>query len=230
MKLLCLSAFALAVLSACGGGGSDALITTSATFNADAAFATLLSAPNSFSNLTARDSAGNSYALSFSFTPAPDFIFNGAALKQSVQNSSLSKNGAAVPGERFSTQYLYSLNATKLLTIIRAGRNAGFSPIIYSPTVYTSISSLPTAGIAGSSGTLATGISYSAQLDQTGTTGSAIAGNAPLVWSIEADTATTAFACLSTPVEKDCLKINSAGVISGARATIQVGTEALTFQ
>jgi hypothetical protein len=230
MKWIYLSACTLAVLSACGGGGGDPVPAAASTFNADAAFTTLLTTATSFSGLTAKDSAGNTYTLNFSFTPAADFVFNNAALKQSVQNSSLSKNGAAVPGERFSTQYLYSLNATKLLTIIRAGRNAGFSPIIYSPTVYTSISSLPTAGIAGSSGTLATGISYSAQLDQTGTTGSAIAGNAPLVWSIEADTATTAFACLSTPIEKDCLKINSAGVISGARATIQVGTEALTFQ
>jgi len=248
MKLISLCACALAVMYGCGGGGSNVSNSTSpatTTFNADAAFATLFSTPTSFNGLTGRDSAGNNYALNLSFTPAPDFTFNGKAYRQSVQNVFLFKNGIAVKtevtGEHFSTQFLYALNPTSLVAIIRAGRGcpiggvggnsvACTNPITYSATVYSTTSTLPIAGTVGSSGTLATGISYSSVLSAASNTGATITGSAPLAWSIEADTATTAFACIATPAEKDCLKINSAGVISGAKATIQIGTESLTFQ
>jgi hypothetical protein len=83
----------------------------------------------------------------------------------------------------------------------------------------------------GDSATLATGTFYSAfTRDNTSTSGLPVAGNFPFTWSIEADTPATAFVCLTDRSEKQCFKVNTAGAILGARISLSVAGQQLTFQ
>lgn len=232
MRLLTLTMTAALCVAGCGGGGGGEAGAPTATVsvNMDRAFTTFLSTPVNFPGLSTRDTQGNNYVLGFNLTPTTDYTLNGTVYKQTVQNTTLTVNGSVPAGERFPSQYLYLQNPTRLSAHIVASRNAGFAPIIYAVTLLNNSVGLPTAGVVGTSGTYATSISYPAKLDRTTTSGTLPSGNATVTWSIEPDTATTAFACLALPIEKDCLKINAAGDIVGARITVNVGTQTLTFQ
>lgn len=218
-------------LGACGGGGGDSPATAvSPTFNVDRAFTTFLTTPVNFPGLVAKDVQGNNYVLGFSLTPAADYTLNGTTYKQTVQNTTLTVNGVVPAGERFSNQYLYLQSPTRLAAQVVASRNAGFSPIIYAITLLSGSVGLPTAGTVGTSGVYATAISYPPKIDRTTTTGSTPSGNANITWTIEADTASTVFACLTLPIEKDCIKTNSAGDILGARISLSLSGQTLVFQ
>ena len=223
-------------LTACGGGGGGSTQAAPATpvavstFNVEAAFATLFSTPVSFPSLSATDSAGNAYIMSLSYTPSADYVFNGKTYKQSVQNTVIKKNGAVVSGENLGTQYLFSANPTTIGAILVASRGTGFDPITYTPLVLSVSAPLPTASTVGATGTYASVVSYARQLDRTSTSKSSPTGNSSVSWSVESDTQSTAFACMTTALEKDCLKINSAGNIQGGKITVSIGGQTLTFQ
>lgn len=217
-------------LVACGGGSSGGDDPASVvTFNADAAFATLLSTPVNFPSLLAKDSAGNQYAMNVSFTPTADFTFNGAAYKQSIQNVVITKNGSKVSGENLHTQYLYTIGPTKIAAILPAVR-ASFAPVTYIPNVLSLNTPLPTAGVVGSTGTYANVVSYARQLSNTSTAGAEITGNSQATWSIEGNRSTTAYACIATAIEKDCLKVNANGAIQAAKILLSIDGQLLTFQ
>lgn len=231
MKFITLPLIAALGMVGCGGGGSSGGEAQPAvTFNADAAFTTLLTTPVSFTGLSARDAQGNNYALDFSMTPAVNASLNGTSYKRTIQNIALRVNGVVPAGELFPTQFLFTQNPTKLSAVIAETRNSGFSPIICSVSLLTSTGSLPSAGSVGSSGPYATAVAYPFTSDCSSTAGAVPTGNQAIAWSIETDTATTAFACLNLPSEKDCLKINAAGSILGARITVLAAGQTLVFQ
>lgn len=225
MKRLVMAAAVAGALAACGGGGGDSggagtPATPALAFNADAALTTALTKGVSISGLSGRDpSLGILFTASIAFAPAADALFDGVLHKRSTQTSSVSATG--IPAQTAITQIFY---ATAPARFIGSTSNAGF-------VVFTSRGALPTAGAIGQSGAFADGVIFTSSAKSTRT------GTVAVTWSIEADTATTAFACLtsvtsgSTPAtEKDCFKIDSAGTILGGKIALTASGVNLTLQ
>lgn len=218
MKKLAIVMAMASVVTACGGGGDGGPPTSTTAFNADAAFAFSLTNGVSFSGLTGSD-AGRAFTASIAFTPAADATFAGAVRKRSTQTVSLSTPGIAT--QTTTMQMFYTTGPSRLVGTTQTG---GYIE-------YVSQGNLPTAGSVGQSGPFANGTSYtsSAKTTQVGTVA--------ITWSIEPDTATTAFACLTSvttgsvqATEKDCFKINAGGTILGARITLTASGINLTLQ
>jgi hypothetical protein len=201
---------AAVVLAACGGGGDGGGTVTppAVTFNADAAFASALTSGFSVSGLTGMN-AGSTvpFTASLVFAPAPDAVFEGALRKSATQTATLAAPGIAT--QTSTAQLFFSTGPARL---VGSTSSDGY-------IVYTSRGALPTAGTVGQSGAFADGVIF------TSAAKTATSGTENIQWSIEADTATTAFACLNQVVtisaeqvtERDCFKIDSAGTILGAK-------------
>ncbi len=214
------------MLVACGGGGDER---STASFNADQALTNLLTKPTAFNGLTAT-SGSNTFSIDVSFTPSDNAQMNGVSYRRSVQNTVVRVNGVIPPRETFPVQYLFDANPARIRAQIVPSRNQGFAPIIYTISLFGNPASLPVSAGVGSGGVIDTAIIYGPKLGATSTAGATPSGNVSVAWSLEADTASTAYLCLSLPHEKDCLKINPAGDILGMRATITVNGQTLVFQ
>ena len=223
MKRLVLVMAVAGALTACGGGGDGgaaAPATPAVTFNADAALGTALAQGVSISGLSGRDpNLGALFTASLAFAPASDAFFDGALQKRSTQTSSVGATG--VPTQTEVTQVFY---ATAPARFIGSTSSAGF-------TVFTSRGALPAAGAVGQSGAFADGVIFASSAKTTRL------GTVTVTWSIEADTATTAFACLNSvttgsaqATEKDCFKIDATGKILGAKIALTASGINLTLQ
>lgn len=220
--LVCLAAV---LASACGGGGHDD-VTSPSTFDVNAAMASLLTQGMNFSDLKASSSisppgstvislVNNSYGLTFSFVPTTDGerVPGGEIFKKSVQTSSTAKNGVQLGAS--SATYYYKLNPTQLVADARSDGQV---------VSYASSGALPTAALVGQSGTFNTFT----------VTGAAATG--VTTWSLEPDSASTAWACFTTTTtasaaspDKYCYRISPAGAISDAKVTITVDARVMTF-
>lgn len=100
---LCLAA----LLSACGGGGSDPAPTptpvVAASFPLDAAYTKAMTTGVSL-NGTAVDGV-DTYTLSLSIKPASDAIFEGVVRKHSIQSLTIRKNGSVGAVSNIDTYY-----------------------------------------------------------------------------------------------------------------------------
>jgi len=215
------------VLTACGGGGggSTPVIapapTPTTTFNMDAAVASTFTTGINLQGLSAKDSAGNTYTLTAVNTPVADDKFLGVTQKKVIQGVSVSVNG--IPASVGSGSLYYALSPTRIL---------GNVSDIGNVTVNQQLTSLPTAGTVSTSGAYSTGVTYS-----NSSLAIQLSTNTTL-WSLEADSATTAWACMTTTTIqsgssstfKNCYRISSAGVISGAKFTLSIAGQTLTFQ
>lgn len=218
MKKLAIVMILAGALVACGGGGSNDSGTSALVFNADAAFALSLTNGVSLTGLVGND-AGRAFTASFAFAPAADTVFAGVLRKRSAQTVSLSTPG--ITTQTTVAQFFYTTGPAKLIGSTQTG----------SYIEYVSRGNLPVAGNVGQSGAFADAAIFtsSTKLTQVGTVA--------ISWSIEADTATTAFACLTSvtsgsaqTTEKDCFKINSAGAILGGRISLTAPGINLTLQ
>lgn len=219
-----ISAAALAcILSACGGGGDGSgelpAPAPIVTFDMNAAYAFALSKGVSFSGLQAT-ARGITFGMSINYSPTTDGPLQGLTYKRTTLTVNMSASNAA-PMTTTATEY-YTLNPTRMVGEVK---DEGVM------TLFTWQSDLPSAGSVGQSGPYFRATSYTST-----TSGSAI-GEAAVTWSLEEDTATTAWACLSVGVpgsgtfyEKDCMRIDQAGAISGARAVLIVDGETVVFQ
>ena len=209
-----------ALLSACGGGGGGdgSPPPPEATFNLDAAFANTLTQGISFPNL--RASWNNvSFQLSIASTPTSDGVFLSQTYHRAIESSTVTINGQ--PGPAASSTLYFTLSP---VTLVGGMDDAGL-------TIFTPQGSLPTAASVGSSGPYTRADTYVSDSNRT------LLGQTVMSWSLEPDTATTAWACIVYSsmdgflFEKDCYRIDAAGTISNAKATMNLtdGTT-LSFQ
>lgn len=209
-----------ALLGGCGGGGGDSA-TSEATYNLDAAISRALQAGVAFTGLTGSLS-GVSFTLAMSYTPQADATFEGAlrrVVRETVTITGGGQSQTTVARQFFSTGPYVAQGA-----IDDDGTY----------TVLTSAGNLPTAARVGDSGPLHTGTEY---VDATKST---VTGTTRMTWSLDADTATTALACLRSvetstgdpqPITgAQCLRINTAGEVLGAVVTVSQGSTSITFR
>ncbi|MDF2463735.1 MAG: hypothetical protein K0Q43_1970 [Ramlibacter sp.] len=209
-----------ALLSACGGGGGGdgAPPPPEAAFNLDAAFANTLTKGISFPNLRANYN-GVSFQLSISSTPTTDGVFLSQTYRRAIESSTVAINGQ--PGPVASSTLYFTLAP---VTLVGGMDDSGL-------TIFTPQGSLPTAASVGSSGPYTRADTYVSDSNRT------LLGQTVMSWSLEPDTATTAWACLvysgmdGFQFEKDCYRIDAVGTIFNAKATMNLtdGTT-LTFE
>jgi hypothetical protein len=222
LKKLAFAAVLAALVSACGGGGSSDPASTppGVTFNIDAAVTTALTKGLSLSNLQGQIGA-STYTLGETFTPQPDGspLVNGTPYHSATQVYSIKSGGTTLStgGARlyFSTGPV-QLRYTDASTYFEA---------------YTQVAALPTGATVGQHGGWTTATMYASKFSTTPI------GSDTVSWSLEPDTGSTAWACLSYVItgsvvggEKDCYRIDPAGNISGARFTATVNGQVVTFQ
>lgn len=219
----CAAAAAAVSLVGCGGGGggSSGPVAAASTFNLNAAVSNALTSGVSVTGLTATSGA-DTYTLSLSIQPQADAAFEGTTYKQARQTVTVNRNGAfAASG--FSNVF-FSLNPVTI-------RGAVDSDGEYS--VYSQQTALPTAATVGQTGAVHFVTAYTSSAKTT------VVSTQTVTWSLEADTATTAFACLNSSAtftngsrvaEADCYKIDAAGQVLGAKATITINGTTLAFK
>ena len=215
-----------ALLSACGGGGGDAAPTATpvvaASFALDAAYAKGVTTGVSL-NGTAVDGA-DTYTLSLSIAPAADGTFEGVVRKKSIESLTIKKNGSVLGVTNIDLYY--SLNP---LTI----QGASYSDGTYA--VQTSIAgSFPATAKVGDSGALGTLTLY------TNASKATVQSTTQSTWTLEADTATTAFGCVNSVIKSasgvqtgtgaGCYKIDTNGNVLGMRFTLSVAGKTLVFK
>ena len=237
MKTKKLLGIVLALLvAACGGGGTTGgqpepppspppvtppIEPPALTFNMDAAYATALSSGVS-SDWMPETSSASGRQVVLSYQPTTDGQFLGVTFRRSLMKTSMLQSpGSLVPAILWASTISYSLNPTVIAGQFDAQGNL---------TRYLGLGNLPTAAAVGQSGRYARALAYEGPTEQN------LLLEQLVSWSIEADAATTAWACLTfttsdgAVTEKDCLRIDSAGAVSGIKTQVRWDGATLTFQ
>ncbi len=216
MRRLCFSNISFFVslvffLGGCGGGNggqsTPSIVTSTDSFPIEATFVSLSSTSNVFS-ASGSDSSGNTYQVTYSISPAADKIVSQLSanpLKVYVSNTQVKKNG--LTASVVSSENYFTLSPLILYGSYTSATNDWFQTKVY--TV------LPATAKVGSSGGFYSGsVYYNAS--------KILPEPASATWSLEADTATTAWLCLNrsitnyvdTTSDSICFKIDKFGVIS----------------
>ncbi|MCZ8014795.1 MAG: hypothetical protein O9274_03775 [Limnobacter sp.] len=198
-------------LSACGGGGggSDVPVAPSASTSAfalDTASTNFYTVPRTF-NLNAVVN-GTAFNVILSYSPQPDVIFEGVLSKVNQATSTVRENNVV----QFSDTVLRFFTTGPLL--FRGATSMG-DPDGQNYLVSTFSDRLPATANVGSTGPVATAL-YFTDVGKTNPRGSEV-----LTYSLEADTANTAFLCTNSTIrnqlnlilltQSECIKINPAG-------------------
>lgn len=211
-------------LAACGGGGDSPTgpVTSTSTFPLDAAYTKAMTTGITL-NGTAVDGA-DTYTMSLSITPAADEVFEGVVSKKSIESLTMKKNGAVLGVETISAYYSINPMTTK---------GARYSDGSYA-VLTSNTGSFSTAAKVGDGGTLGTLTLY------TSASKTAVRTTTQSTWTLEADTATTAFGCANsvlrdaagtqTGTGAGCYKIDTSGNALGMRTTLSVAGKTLVFQ
>ena len=227
IKILLATALSAVILSACGGGGGDPVVApaapvAAATFPLDTAYTQVSTKGISLSG-TAVDGV-DTLTIALSVAPDADQTFEGAVAKKSVQSITIKKNSATVVssgGESFFTINPFTVKGLKL--------NDGAYGV---QTVASGV--LSNAAKVGDSGSLGVTTVYS------NSSKSSVLFTQEGTWTLEADTATTAFGC-SNIIGKNtsgaviastsgCYKIDTNGTVKGMRYTLAVAGKTLVFR
>jgi len=209
-----LAACNIALLTACGGGGSSGPTPTTTTYAIDTAY-TQASTTGVSLNGTAVDGA-DTWTMALSATPAADETFEGSTAKKSVTSITIKKNGTTVissGGENF-----FSINPFRTKGLKLNDGSYGVQTVAGS--------ALSNTAVVGNSGSLGTVTLYS------NSSKASVLFTQEGTWTLEEDTATTAYAC-SNITAKDtagvviattagCYKINPGGTIAGLKYTLYV--------
>ena len=219
----CLATF----LSACGGGGgSDPAPAPSpaatASFPLEAAYVKAVTTGVSL-NGTAVDGA-DTYTMSLSITPASDGIFEGVVRKRSTESLTIKKNGSVLVVSGINLYY--SLNPFTT-------QGASYSDGTYAVQTSTT-GNFPATAKVGDSGSLGTLTAY------TNASKTTVLATMQSSWTLEADTATSAFGCsngvvknaagIQTLTTAGCYKIDTNGNPLGLRFTLSVEGRTLVFR
>lgn len=218
MKKLITASLAVCViasLTACGGGGGGSTNAgTPTTFAVDTAYTQAATAGISL-NGTAIDGA-DTWTMAMSVAPAADETFEGATAKKSVNAITIKKNGTTVlstGGESF-----FSINPFKTKGLKLNDGHYGVATVAGG--------SMSNAALVGNSGSLGVVTVYSNASKST------ISFTQEATWTLEEDTATTAYACTNTTAKdtagalitttSGCYKIDANGTIKGMKYTLYV--------
>lgn len=213
-----------AFLAACGGGGGDSTPAASipTTFPLDAAYTKAVTNGVSLSG-TAVDGA-DTWTMTVSLTPASDEAFEGVVRKKALQSLTIKKNGTVLAASNIQSYFSTNPFATQ---------GARYSDGTYAVQTSTT-GSFPVAAKVGDSGGLGILTVY------TDTSKTSIQSTAESTWTLEADTATTAFGCANsilknaagaqTGTAAGCYKIDTAGNALGMRYTLSVAGKTLVFK
>lgn len=215
-----------AFLAACGGGSDSAPTTPVAsattTFPLDAAYTKAITNGVSLSG-TAVDGT-DTWNMTLSLTPANDEVFEGVVRKKALQSLTIKKNGVVLTAS--SIQSYYSLGP--LVT-----QGARYSDGTYAVQTGTT-GAFSTAAKVGDAGSLGLLTLY-ANASKT-----SIQGTTESTWTLEADSATTAYGCANsilknaagaqTGTAAGCYKIDTNGNALGMRYTMAVAGKTLIFK
>lgn len=207
-----LAACVIASLTACGGGGGSTSNNTPTTFAVDTAYTQAATSGISL-NGTAVDGA-DTWTMAMSVTPAADETFEGATAKKSVVSITIKKNGATVlssGGESF-----FSINPFKTKGLKLNDGHYGVATVAGG--------AMSNAAIIGNNGSLGTVTVYASASKST------VSFTQEATWTLEEDTATTAYACTNTTAKDTagalptttsvCYKIDANGTVKGMKYTL----------
>lgn len=216
-KLFVISAF---VLSACGGGDGNVSTTpvgpstSTSAFALDTAATNIFSSPQTF-NLTARTGDGRNFSLAFISTPQPDASFERRLSKLTQVTTTIRENGTV---ETNTSRRFFSADPLLLRGTTTTGDPDGQNHLVFSAT-----SPLPASANVGSNGPVATGQFFTNSNKTTAT------GTEVVTYSVEADTANTAFLCFNSTVRNsvntilvtgsECYKITTNGSVLGLKVS-----------
>jgi hypothetical protein len=215
---ICLTGL-VAGLAACGGGGGDAptSATSSASFPVQALYAKDISTGSSFT-IAASDASGT-YTITYSDIPRGDAVFEGVTRSVSLTTITMKQGNTLLNTSSYLSYY--GLNPP---------RSYGSLDTNGEYTVNTATGSMPVTAKVGEtwSGHISTVYSNSSK--------TTVLYNTTRNWSMEADTATTAFMCANTirsgtsDTASACRKVDTAGNILGYRMTLRLNGQSFTFQ
>jgi hypothetical protein len=222
LTAISLTTCAIAAITACGGGGGGSTNSSSpTTYAVDTAYTQAATAGISL-NGTAIDGA-DTWTMALSITPAADETFEGATAKKSVNAITIKKNGTTVlssGGENF-----FSINPFKTKGLKLNDGHYGVATVAGS--------AMSNAAVVGNSGSLGTVTVYSNASKST------ISFKQEATWTLEEDTASTAYACTNTTARdtngtlitttSGCYKIDPSGTIKGMRYTLFVAAAGKTL-
>ncbi|WP_250486566.1 hypothetical protein [Caballeronia sp. GaOx3] len=231
-KYLPLAIF-IAVLGGCGGGGDGGgaqptnAVASTPSFPVEATFTSLVSKSSTF-NASATDAAGNSYALGITLTAGPDKVntlIHPSSLRTYLQASILKKNG--VTASTSSSEIYYSATPLLVWGNVNGSKN---TMLVKKQTA------LPAMAKVGTAGAFYSGKNYKDN-------STLFPDQQDVSWSLEADTATTAWLCLNTTitpalavsasatsVEADCFRIDQNGSVSGFKSDFTQWGTTLKFR
>lgn len=226
LRIFLASSLTCAFLTACGGGSDSTPATpaTSAgtTFPLEAAYTKAVTNGVSLSG-TAVDGA-DTWTMTILLTPASDEAFEGVVRKKALQSLTIKKNGTVLTATNI--QGYYSLNPFST-------QGARYADGTYAVQTSTT-GSFAVAAKVGDSGRLGVLTLY------TNASKTSFQGTTESTWTLEADTATTAFGCannilknsagVQTGTAAGCYKIDTNGNALGMRYTLSVAGKTLVFK
>ena len=220
-------ALSAALLSACGGGSDSSPAapvapTAAATFPLDTAY-TQVSTTGISLNGTFVDGA-DTWTMALSVTPVADQTFEGATAKKSVQAITIKRNGATIVSS--AAESFFTINPFTVKGFKISGGSYGVQTV-----AGTALSNVAKVGDSGSLGSITV---------YTDSSKSSVFSTQQGTWTLEADTATTAFGCSNITVKDSsgnvggttsgCYKIDTNGTVKGMRYTIAVAGKTLVFR
>jgi len=229
-SLLILLAFFSAGLISCGGksGGGDTPapsgpVSSTLPFPPDAAVSRYLQSPQGFT-IAATDSSNNVYTLTYSFTPGPSSTFEGVPAKTASTSTLIKANGVVI--STGSAVSYFNVSPYRPLGVIYGTGEY----VVLVPTAQ-----LPVTAMVGQSGAVSTSTEYA------NSTKASVISHSTTTWSLEADTASTAWFCMNETIiytdgvtpnftEADCYKTDVNGNVLGVKATITQGSFVLSFK
>ncbi len=202
--------------------------TSTIDFPVEAVFTTLASIASTYS-ASATDAAGNGFLLSVVRLPGPektDPLIYALPLKTYTQSNTLRKNGNIA-----STKNIEEFYSTAPLYLFGNLNNIGGSSNVMKVTTQLP---LPSISRVGASGVIYRGRNYI-------NSSTAVFDTWYAMWSLETDSATTAWLCLNIAVtpasgaagstaETDCFRIDQAGNISGFKSDITENGITLSYR
>lgn len=208
-------------LSACGGGSASDSAPEVADFPVDGALASFFSRDATYT-VNAKDPQIGNIALTYRVIPTGDKTIpelSAAPLKAFIATASAAANGAVISsgGESYYTTGPFLIWGSQANTFINKMDTK-------TPT--------PTRAKPGASGPMAAG---TRRYESFGTV--KVVPNT-ITWSLERDTAATAWLCINIAsvddsgpaTESDCARIDAAGAVSGFKSTVTTQGITLTFK
>lgn len=213
-------------LSACGGGGGSSTPVSPtnpspATFPLASAMSAFMQAGHDYT--VSSVSGADTYVMQLSWKPGAQQTFEGNLSSTMVNSSIFKKNGVVISTDS-STSY-FDVSPYKPWGSV--GSDGSYE-------VAAGQQRLPTSATTGQSGAFDTLTTYASSAK------TSILSTSTETWSLETDTATTAWGCINSTTKytdgsptvtgANCFKTDQSGNVSAMKLTVYVNGQSLTFQ